>query len=579
VTVASVVSIDEPITVALSDLKTLLERAASGVSLDPFLSTLSATTTSIISAPAETGHQLRAYFSLIAAWLDRALSQPGYAASRAGTRTVEHLYDSGRALIASSNAQWAQDVRNLIDRTEEFVTALKTNRATNRFVQALDTLSVDAAQFGQEAIKSGVSRKFLQEELWKDLVGWLIPKLLSSLRSIPMPRVEFKNDTLDVAVDSLWLTVPSNSTALVPDHLLVQNWSELSLDMVYHHQPAGNDASASGGATGLLQTISRVRIHVDGIRVSAHDIGYYLKYKGLIGYEDEGLLSIDVGGHSATAVGQGLSADIDIETTMTTSRSTPHEVPSLSGPFRVQAVKVDIPGLTFSINRSKHWILNKLVLQPLAGPIVRRLLAGELERQIRSVLERTARIFGEVVEDANSNISEEANGREEIAVAFEDYCMAFLRKAQALLGSASEGTIDDGQAAGPRVTSQTTTTATLKGIMHTIVTQVEPFGNSVHLPTPEETVIAVGGGAQMFPHKGGPYDEGRSGAEPGGIADNLVDGMAEVADAVGRTTSEVVEAAVDAREEIARAEERKAQRESVEIQRRGWRSEAFDLQF
>ena len=545
IVVKPVISVDDKAEVALSDLKILLERAASGHSLDPLLDDLSAATTDILTAPAEIGDELRDYLSRIANWFDLALSHPEFAISMVGLRSAERLYDRGRILFTTSGARWAQDIRRLMNHADEFVQALRTNRGMVRFIRAIDDFSSDVVQFGHDAVQSGAA--VWREELWKDVIGWLVPKVLRSLHAVPMPRVEFKNDMLDVAIDSLWVTAPSDAAALVPDHLWIQNWSEVRLDMSHGRQPNSPNS-------GAVQSCTRMRIRVDGIQFSAHDIGYYFNYKGFIGYGDEGLLSIDVGGLSE--VGQGLNVDVDLE-----MASKEHRLSPTDPFFRVLGVKVDVPGLRFSIDKSKHWILNKTVLQPLSGPAIKWVVARELEKQIQRGLEAVGRLAGEVSDEVDRRHQQHEEG-----ATLEDYWSALLEKATQLFSSPTQ---DEGQGDVPLVTSHTD--ATLKGIVHTTVTQPSPKSSKPGTPT--ETVIAVGGGAQMFPGKGGPYGENGP--------DSMVTVVKNVVDGIVGTSSEATKAlkenAVKVREDLERAEVRKEERKRVERRKSGWRSRVFDL--
>jgi hypothetical protein len=398
------------------------------------------------------------------------------------------------------------------------------------------------------------SKKIWREELWKDAIGWLVPKVLRTLHAIPMPRVEFKNNMLDVAIDSLWLTAPSTATALVPDHLWIQNWNELRLDM---SQGPPSQGQLLNGTTdsATVTSCTRTRIHLDGIRFSAHDIAYYFNYKGFIGYDDEGLLSIDVGGVSE--VGQGLGIDIDLEVASEARRLSPTDPL-----FRVLDVKVDLPGLHFSINKSKHWILNKTILQPLSGPVVKWVVARELEKQIQQGLEAIGRLAGDVSDAADRRHQQQEEGS-----MLEDYWEALLERVAPLFSSPEEE--EESQEGTPLVTSHTE--ATLKGIVHTTVTQPSP--TSSKSGTPSETVIAVGGGAQIFPGKGGPYGENGP--------DSIVTAVEHVVDEVVEASSEATKAlkskAVEVRKDLERAEVRKETRKRVERRKSGWRSHAFDL--
>ncbi|KAJ6631180.1 hypothetical protein B0H10DRAFT_711550 [Mycena sp. CBHHK59/15] len=540
-------SVDEPITIvtqvdvsppfyeAVVDFKAILERLA-GRSLNPLLRTFKTAVVDVLDAPSETGTELNRYFTDLGRWFDRALADPQFAASRLGARTAGELYDVGRLFLASeANFQWARHFRLLVDQAQSFVRALESDAATQQFIQALHTVSSALRGLAQDTV--GAQRKWRQE-LLKDALGWFIPRVLKSVRALPMPRVEFQNSALDVAVDALLLTSASTSASLTPDHIWVQNWSELRVDTT-------TDSPA--------ETSTRTRVHIDGMRCAAHGFGYFFRYKGPVGYSDEGLLDVDVG--SPASASQGLAVDIEIETTQH-ARDTPGEPL-----FRLVDVNVQVPGLAFAITHSKHWILNSVVLQPLAGPVVRVVLKAVLEQQIRGAFDRMEKALSVVVEEASR--IHDSTERSEEGPSADEYWTAFLSKAPSLFQI---------QEHDPSVAIETNTTSTLKGIIHTTTTVPEAGGAST---VAEETVLAVGGGAQLFPNKGGPY-----GVDEVTSVDVAREAVNDIQQTIGKTremVGAVEDESVRVRKDIERAEERKIDRERFERRRGGWRSHAFDL--
>lgn len=469
-----------------------------------------------------------------------------------------------------------------MDQTGDFVDSLVGDPVTQRFVHALDTLSSDVLRFGQDALLSGFSWK---DELIKDAFGWFIPRILKTLRTIPipMPRVEFQNGIVDVAVDALLLSSTSAGASLMPDHMWVRNWSEIRVDMGEGtDDDDGNDGDIDieeGLGTGYrdasrptrVQSSTRIRVHMDGIRVSARGIGYYVKYKGILAYSDEGLLSIDVG--SSGGAGSGLSIDIELETSAQDRQTDGQPL------FKVVDVRVTVPGLKFSIDRSKHWVLNKLFLQPLSGPVVRTILGRVLETQIRSGLERLEGLVEEISTEAAAAAT--AHGVDGTP-SLEDYWNASLIKIPLLFKNTS--TAPRNEPVEPAVQVESHTTATLKGIIHTtttITSQLEPDADEsdsslLPVPEPEESILAIGGGAQLFPNKGGPYAYGEREDTADEMVEEVIDELEEGVEIVKAKTLDAVEEAVEVRQNIERADDRRLEREHAEGLKKGWRSLVFD---
>ncbi|KAF7323764.1 hypothetical protein MKEN_00597400 [Mycena kentingensis (nom. inval.)] len=500
--------ISEPLYNAISDVKVLLERLASNHSLDPLLAALTASITDILEAPEG---PIRRYLSEIASWFSRALAEPHFATSRLGTRTAEQLYDSGRALLAAeSNAKWARDIRALVAETQTFFNALESDKATQRFIGALHRVSTTLTGL----VSSARTRR---NALLRDAFGWLIPRLLRSLRALPMPRIEFQNPTIDLALDLLLL---SSDTSLAPDHIRVENYNEVILDMT--------------GAETTPHTSSRTSIHVDGVRCTMSGIGYYVNYKGLVPYADEGLLDIDAG--------EGLAVDLELET-REEERASPGEPL-----FRLLDATVSIPGLSFGIRKSTHWILNTLLVQPLATPIVRVLVQRAFKQQAAQTIEWADRLVSAVVEDADRRASGQAP-------TMEDYWKSLLVMAPAFFESRGSAPVNTESHLAP----------TMKGVVKT--TTAVPDADDSEAEA-EETVLAIGVAAQLFPDRGLPEDAVEAAAN---------EAATEIRGAVEHT-AELAGEAVRVREELERSEARKAKRERFEQHRGGWRSTAFDLE-
>ena len=124
------------------------------------------------------------------------------------------------------------------------------------------------------------------------------------------------------------------------------------------------------------------------------------------------------------------------------------------------------------------------------------------------------------------------------------------------------------------------TTATFKGIVHTTMTQ--PYTCASSPPTPSETVLAVGAGAQLFPNKGGPYHDSHSPLIASStaavqVARETMDEVEEAVEAAGGVVDNVVDGAVKMREDVEGADERFTKREGEERHRKGWKSSVFDI--
>ncbi|KAF9650948.1 hypothetical protein BDM02DRAFT_3184891 [Thelephora ganbajun] len=524
---------DESLSIVLADVKILLERFASGNSLDPLIRTLRACVQDLVSSLAGSG--LTEYFADFGSWVDQSLNDPKYSVSRAGHQKVDDLYERGHTLF-SEDTEFGQDIRSLFRLAEDFLHGISQDRTTNWVIGAMDKLSADSANLFQEQ-PYRVGR-----ELRRDLFFWLLPRFLRIIRNLPMPRVEYINDGVEVALDSIVLNSSTTLRSLMPDSIHIINHNDLHITQ--HDDPYCKNF---------------VRVRVEGLRMAIQDLEYYLQYKGLIGYEDEGFISIDVGDDR----GQGLSFDIDLEF------NTDIDPTKVDYGFKVLKVHTAVSGLRFSINESKHWILNKVLLQHLAGPVVRKTFEHVASGCIRDGLEAISRIAAEIERGAAETV---APG---LRPDFNHYWSAALKCLHFLSQHHSPHPGESPEYA-PEVTTRTE--ATLRGIVRT--TETEPVSNGDAAEESEVTTMAVGVTPQILPGKA--VTSASRTDELAHEARNVIEEVESTIEQTRKTAEEFAESVPDeleARAVYGNTMRRVSERKNVKItgHNDGWRSDTFNL--
>ena len=524
---------DESLSTVLVNVKILLERVASNHSLDPLAQTLRVCVQDFVSSLTDSG--LTEYFADFGSWINRSLDDPEYSASRVGREKVNELYDRGRRLF-SEDTKFGRDLRLLFRHAEDFLHAISHDSATNRVIHAIDTLSADSAIFFQEQPhRAG-------RELRRDLFFWLLPRFLRLMRSLPMPRVEFIDDAVEIALDSIVLNSPTTLESLMPDSIHITNHNDIHITQ--YDDPHRKNF---------------VRVRVEGLRMAVRDLDYYLQYKGLIGYEDEGLISIYAGDDR----GQGLNFDVDLEF------NTDIDPTKVDYGFKVLKVHTAVSGLHFSINESKHWILNKMLLQPLAGPVVRHLFERIASGYIRDGLEAISRIIADIERDAMETATPG------IGPDFNHYWGATLK----CLHSLSQPTAPhpgESQEYTPKVTARTE--ATSRGIIRT--TETEPASNGDVPGEPEVATMAIGVAPQILPGKAvTPANRTDRLAQEGRDVIEEVEGVVEQTRKTAKDLAKSVPEESEATAVYDKTKKRASERRSMEVvgQNDGWKSDAFDL--
>ncbi|TCD66329.1 hypothetical protein EIP91_001478 [Steccherinum ochraceum] len=598
---------DEDLSLALSHLRVLLARFASGHAVDDVLDSLYAVVWDVVNVPAEADQEniteVKTYFSSLALWFNQALQDPSYSTSAEGTAQINALFDQARSFVHDAlNADpatapvWVRDVQHLVHEVQAFMSKFGSDKSSQRLLAALDNLSTATSLFMQAftadiptlSRQASLQIQKTKRQVRNDLLSWLLPRLLRAIRVVPMPRVEYKDSLVEAAIDALLLTSSSLGTSLVPDHIRVQTFNDVELDFT---PPPGHSGYTSllDALPGLgplqphqhtqVRSCTRIKIHADGIRLSAEDIGYYVRFMGSLGlgYEDEGLLSVDVGSQGSAETTScaegGVSLDVDLVTETTDSSLSNASSTSTSSPlFTVQDVHVTVPHLHFSLNHTRHPIMSAFI-QPLSGPIARTAVGYYLRRQIWEGLELVGRLAGEVLAE-RAILDEEED--QSSGLGWEAYLTAALN----VLGRErdTEGSEDEARAgirSGAPSPPETHTYPTTQGIVRTTRTRVEEPSSSSQNPDDgvEESTLAIGIGPQILPGKGEPHnlENGET-----GLRDVAREALEEVQGAVDVVVDEVRRDVRGAEDSAVEAGRRGRERLRREEGREGWQSDAFD---
>ncbi|KAG6836738.1 hypothetical protein H0H93_004144 [Arthromyces matolae] len=419
----------------------------------------------------------------------------------------------------------------------------------------------------------GTRIKGRKDEFIRDLLGWVLPRILNVVGRIgvPMPRVEYKSGNIKGALDALKMGPGQPGGVvldLVPDHVVVRTWNEVRIDMRVQEEQSEQEDLPSTSSN------SRVRIHIDGIRLAVKDLGYFVSYGGrILQYSDQGLLDLGIGAPNVAT--QGLTLDIDLALDTIPSEPAPNSE-AIQTSFDVLDVHVAIPGVRFKLNKSKHWILNKLFVQPLARPAISRVTASILEEKIHSGLEGLSKGLETFLSSARAKSRDRSRGKTPVKPGFMDYWDALLEIGSTAFGLSASEEEDDAEATGnPSDTFETysKTTATMKGIIHTTISNAAGSSTQEGSST-EETAIAVGGGPILFSDKAGAYDSEDDGPS---VEESLMQEVDSMVEQVEGIVGGAAESAAEVREGVIRAEDRRRRTITIERRKKGWKSQVFDF--
>ncbi|SGY26372.1 BQ5605_C018g08727 [Microbotryum silenes-dioicae] len=203
--------------------------------------------------------------------LDRAINDPGYITSSRAQRRAESLYDQAQELV-NLNAAWKKDADNFVAEANKCLQRAANDKALVQLGDRFERLGKAFTKFTQTGFTLTDAGS-----MWSDLTQVFLPRILGALEEIPLPRVEFTSEEVDLVIDNVRFT----STSFVPDATHFRNHNEITVKKGYA-------AYASEFSTSTTLSIS-------GLRLQAKDISYYLHKKtGWLTIEDYGMLDIKI---------------------------------------------------------------------------------------------------------------------------------------------------------------------------------------------------------------------------------------------------------------------------------------------
>ncbi|WWD04803.1 hypothetical protein V865_002874 [Kwoniella europaea PYCC6329] len=342
---------DEKVQQAGRDLKAFVEKV-SNKSLDDVISASQKAADDVRS-----DDKLSAYFEELGNYFDRLLYEPGYVTSQRAYRKATSLYDDGQSLIAE-NPKWKADARDLQDQLESIVNGITNDEATNKLVESIEKLGSSLSHAGKVGV--GALRAEGQG-LYRDFMDVIVPRLIGLVKEIPVPRVEYKSEDVDLVIDDIRL----ESVSFIPDSIRFVQHNDLRFTQGYATYASEYDAS--------------VRLKVQGLHFSASNIAFWVNLKsGFMPFEDSGLLDIKFGP-------QGISFDVTLENADEDDQETF---------FVVKDVQVWISGFDFEIRKNNKW-LAAWFARPVIKAFVKRNLTHALEAQIAEYLRQADfRLYG-----------------------------------------------------------------------------------------------------------------------------------------------------------------------------------------
>ncbi|KAI0296913.1 hypothetical protein B0F90DRAFT_1953317 [Multifurca ochricompacta] len=312
---------DDVLRTSTVQIRTLLERFANGKCMDIIFDAIN----NLID-DAKNDEEFRKWFQSVDTFSRKVLLEPGYVLESKCNSDGREIRDSGRCFY---DEKYKAHFDRLFDSIGTWFSAMGEDPLNKRFGDDWARLTRDLLFDSEGSLK-------FKPDLWMDIRKVILPSIVDRVGHIPIPRIEYTDESLDLVVENLTLQGRNLFPNIVSFE--VNNFMKFSpyntINDVSHHE---------------------FTLMFGHIQADMRDVAFYFRKKtGIPKLTDSGLADVVLGGHGLSATVHLVSSDKD-----------------KSSVFKVKSVRVKVDSLRFSIRDSKHDILYK-TLRPLATGLIKK---------------------------------------------------------------------------------------------------------------------------------------------------------------------------------------------------------------
>ncbi|KAH8992986.1 hypothetical protein EDB92DRAFT_520703 [Lactarius akahatsu] len=332
----STVAQDNVLHTATAQIRTLLERIANGKSMDIIIDAINA-----LIDNARTDEEFRRWFQSVGAYSRKVLLEPGYVLEPKCNSEGREVRDSGRRFY---DEKYKSQFDHLFDSIGTWFSAMGEDPLNKRFGDDWARLTHDLLFDREGGLK-------FKPDLWMDIRKVILPAIVDRVGHVPIPRIEYTDDSLDLVVENLTLQGRN----------LLPNLIEFDASNSMRFSPYNTNSDSSR---------HEFKLTFKQIQADMRDVAFYYRKKtGIPKIADSGLADVLLGGGGLTVTVELASADKD-----------------KSSIFKVRDVRVKVHSLKFSIHGSKRDILYK-TLRPLATVLIKRQIQKAVADAIKTGME------------------------------------------------------------------------------------------------------------------------------------------------------------------------------------------------
>ncbi|KAG2072936.1 hypothetical protein BDR04DRAFT_1095721 [Suillus decipiens] len=331
----SAITQDKALSATMSELRTLLERFANGLSMNDIFDASNA-----LIDDARRDDEFRNWFHRLNTYIRKVLLEAGFVLENDCNREGNQILESGRHFW---DEKYKEHFDNLFNAIGKWFAAMGEDPLNKRFGEDWARLTRDLLFDSEGSLK-------FKADLWSDIRNVILPTMVEQVGYLPIPRVEYTDDTVDLVIENLTL----QGRNMFPNVISMEAYNFLKFspyDVIQddrHHE----------------FTITLAQIQAD-----MRDIALYFRRKTGIKMRDSGIADVVLGGQGMTVTIHLVSVDRD-----------------RSSVFKVKDVHVKVDSLKFSIHDLKHDTIYKTI-KILAASVIKKHIQKAVAHAIRTGLE------------------------------------------------------------------------------------------------------------------------------------------------------------------------------------------------
>jgi len=290
---------------------------------------------------AQHDEELRNWFKDLNTYIRKVLLQAGYVIEPDCNNRGNAIRESGHQFY---DGKYKTHFDNLFSSVGDWFMAMGDDPLNKRFGEDWARLTKDLLFDSEGSLK-------FKTHLWNDIRKVILPTLVDKVGYIPIPRIEYTDDALDLVVENLTLSgrnlFPNVVSLEAHNFIKFSPYSAITDEQ--HHE--------------FTLTFGQMQADMRDVAF------YYRKKTGIPKLNDSGLADVVLGGDGLTATVHLVSSDKD-----------------KSSVFKVKKVVVKVDSLKFSIRDSKHDFLYK-TLKPIATALVKKQIQKAIQDSITTGME------------------------------------------------------------------------------------------------------------------------------------------------------------------------------------------------